>query len=638
MFALLRRRLLSLYLLAAISIGVALIGMAQSAWVNIGANLVPELERKTEAVAFSLKDRLIKALDLGIPFESIEGAEEYFGEVLQNNRELAFIALSGPDGTLFHAAGAEENRISDALDKVRPRKSRTESEAIWKDLSTDNPNGIGQIVSLPLMQSQILVGHLHLGVQAGHLEGQLAGTRLELFVLLIVAVIIAIETLRYVLLPRGMTSPAPANAPDVRSASGNRSAAIRFILPVRLITLLFMFGEQLSRPFLPVFAGKLMPAGASDSYSAVVAGVPISVFMLTVALAMPYLTGWTRRFGLRSSFLAGAYVAVIGLIGAAFCVSIWDLAFWRAITALGYALMYLACQNFILDNTTDAERVQGLAVFVGAIMVAELCAPGIGGMLADHIGERAVFAIGAGVMLLSAALGATVLSNTACSAGKSAETLGAGMALLRNLRFAILITTAAIPAKFALTAFLFYLVPVSLSSFAANYGEIGRVAMLYAIPSLLAAAWISRIAERMRMDGLLVALGGIVAGAGLIPMLFWPGPETVAIGVLALGLGHALSISSQLSLVSLVCEKEMALHGASSVFGFFRFVERLGAALGPLAAGILTAFFGPIETAGILGVFSFSCAIIFAVLFLVLGARPEIDFFPAAPEKRGGAS
>lgn len=636
--ALRRRPLLPFYLLAAITICIALIGMAQSARVSIDAHLLPVLERKTEAVAFSLKDRLLNALDLGIAFENIEGAEEYFEDVLHNNREMAFIALSGPDGMLFHVAGAPDNQISEALGKSRPRNNLAQSDASWRDPLGEDAAGNHQILSVPLMQNQHQIGILHLGVQRGHLESQLAGTQLSLFVLLVVAVVIAIETMRFVLTPRIQMSAAPTGTPDVRSASVSRSAAIQPILPIRLITFLFMFGEQLSRPFLPVFAGKLLPTDSSDSIAAILAGVPVSVFMLTVALSIPYLTGWTRRVGLRRSFLGGAFVAAIGLIGAAFCISIWDLVLWRAVTALGYALMYLACQNFILENTVDSVRPQGLAIFIGAIMVAELCAPGIGGMLADHMGERAVFSLGAVVMLLAAALGAAVFRNTACPAGKSAGILGIGMALMRNLRFAILILTAAIPAKFALTAFMFYIVPVSLSSFEANYGEIGRVAMLYALPSLLAVAFISRVAKRLQVDGLLVALGGIIAGAGFIPMLFWPGPVTVAIGVLALGAGHALSISSQLSLVALVCEREIVLHGASGVFGFFRFVERLGAALGPLAAGILTAFFGPIETAGILGVFTFACAVTFAVLFLVLGARPEIDFFPASPGNRGGTT
>lgn len=616
----------SLHLLAAATLCLALLALAQTARTGMTENLVPELEKTTRAVALSLQDRLIKALDLGIPFDAIEGAQEYFDEALENNPDLAFVALADREGALLHAAGWQDERIAGALGKLRPRLGQAESDVRWGDLPMDGSAGAGQIVASPLMRDGEPIGALYVGVQGGRLTEQIADAQKDIFALLIAAMLLASEILRGALARLAGTAPAPAAAVGGPASS---------LLPIRLVILLFMFGEQLSRPFMPAFAGKLLPAGASDAAAAILAGLPIAVFMLTVALALPFLTVRTQRFGPRRSFLGGALVAVAGLVGASVCDGFAELLFWRAVAAFGYAWMYLACQNFVLANSPGSARAEGLALFIGAIMVAEFCAPAIGGMLADTLGERPVFVIGAGFMLLSAALGLLVLRGRKSAAeAPAAEAPGVGMRLARNLRFAVLVLTAAIPAKFALTALLFYIVPVSLASFGADYGEIGRIAMLYALPSLLLFALLGRLTQRIEAAGMWVALGGIVAGAGFVPLVFWPGPTAVAFGTLALGVGQALSISSQLTLLAQICEKEIAQYGASKVFGIFRFAERLGAALGPLVAGILTAFFGPVEAASLIGVFAFASAVAFAALFLILGPRRETDYFPAASPGR----
>ncbi|MEI7432161.1 MAG: MFS transporter, partial [Betaproteobacteria bacterium] len=273
-------------------------------------------------------------------------------------------------------------------------------------------------------------------------------------------------------------------------------------------------------------------------------------------------------------------------------------------------------------------RSQGVATFVGAIMVSELCAPGIGGILADRLGERSVFAIGAGIMLLSALVGSSVLTRRVVPDRRRApRSQDLTLHAIRNPRFITLLLTAAIPAKFALTAFMFYIVPVGLASLDIPKAEIGRVAMLYAIPSVLAASLFARLADRMGCAGLMVGVGSMISGAGFLPLLFWPSETAIVIGVLALGLGHAMSISPQLALVTEICSEEISRSGGGGVLGIYRLVERIGAALGPVVAGALVAQLGPLEAAGMLGMISFVSGVTFSVAFLVVGVHPEKNLF-----------
>ena len=49
--------------------------------------------------------------------------------------------------------------------------------------------------------------------------------------------------------------------------------------------------------------------------------------------------------------------------------------------ALGYAMVFVAAQGYVLDRTGHDNRAQGFALFIGAIMVATVCGPSIGGIV-----------------------------------------------------------------------------------------------------------------------------------------------------------------------------------------------------------------------------------------------------------------
>ena len=189
--------------------------------------------------------------------------------------------------------------------------------------------------------------------------------------------------------------------------------------------------------------------------------------------------------------------------------------------------------------------------------------------------------------------------------------------------------TAVVPTKLALTSFMFFAVPVALAALGSDPAEIGRIAMLYAVPSLLSATAFARFADRHRVNGLMVATGLMLTGAGFLPVVFFPGKEAISFGVVALGIGQAMSISPQLALATELCRDTVARHGGGSVLGVYRLIERAGAALGALVAAGLAAWLGPVETLGVLGAALVACGVAFGVSFLVLGTRPEDDVLAA---------
>lgn len=409
------------------------------------------------------------------------------------------------------------------------------------------------------------------------------------------------------------------------------------VTAIRILTFLFMFAEMLSRPFLPLYAGSLpspdsafipIPAGMQAS-------LPISCFLLAVALAMPFAGHWSDRLGRRSSFVLGALMMVAGLLLTATLPDFYALLAARSLTGVAYAIMFMACQGFVIDQTRSGNRTQGMASFVSAIMVAEICAPAVGGILADRIGYPLVFISGALIALIAAAAAISILDNTAApagEAGKPAASLGQGLAsLAKNYRFIALSILTGIPAKLIYSGFLIYLVPTLVTELGGSKSEIGRYTMLYGLSALLLSPLFARLADRYHARNAhiaMVAAGGILTGLGLLPVLLLSNTWTILLGIACLGLGQAMSISAQLVLVSRLTSKEAQHHGPTATLGIFRLIERLGAAAGPAIAAALAAMLGSQQAMAAFGIFGLVSASLFGLLFAIAGVAP------AAPQKK----
>ena len=378
--------------------------------------------------------------------------------------------------------------------------------------------------------------------------------------------------------------------------SGGTELRLRNAMQIRIPLFVFMFAEELPRSFLPLFAAHLSPADAAISH-ALLFGLPITLFMLAGMIMVPVASGLAERFGTRRVFLAGIVPATIGYAGTFLAQGIYELIAWRVVSGVGYGLIFIAAQAWVADNTDMRHRAQGMTVFVGAAFAAAICGPSIGGILADRLGFEATFLISAGLaaisgMLVYAMLDGTARTRTAHRAafgGKEIRTL------LSDGRLFAVTVFAAIPGKLILTGFLFYLVPMYLSELGYRLSVIGWMITLYGVSTLACTSFAARFADRTGRHAAVVALGGVLAGLGCLASLSQNaigGPfNAVLVAILALGFGHALSLTSEIALVQNVARRRGGLHQASMISAY-RLAERAGMVLGPVVAGTLAASFG----------------------------------------------
>jgi MFS family permease len=627
--------------------------------------LVPETEQKAATVASSVRALLLKATSYGVPFASLYGVEQTFREVIDENPEFSYAALTDTEGRVLFNRGDEPTGARDYFRRPAVIAVGLDPSASWRNEQV----GKDYIVSLPIATDKP-VGMLHIVIDGKFVENVLLEVMLDVLVVLVVSLFFTLELLNFMAgarLASGLgefqqqvdrmragdfTATARIRANDeigrmlrridaaidhlnvryeflvgeldekMRSAAGARRESLkpaattlegikqrlRFgsarkesegdemnLNRIRAPLFAFILAEELTRSYLPNYVNQLLVVipGLSPQ---VVIGLPIMLFMLIVALGQPYLGSWSDRIGRRRAMLIGASIATVGFGATSIAVNLYDLLLWRSLCAIGYAMVFVAAQGYVLDRTGQHNRAQGFALFIGAIMVATVCGPSIGGILADNIGYRLSFAVSAAVAVISLIAIARLPSGEVRTQVSARPSRGPRMreitALLFNARFMTLTGLAAMPAKMILTGVCFYLVPLYIVSIGNTSAMAGRMLMVYAVMMVMIVPLSASLSDTSLRRDRYVSVGLIISGlSGLLLLL--SDSFLVLFGVVfLLGLGQALSIAAQSALVAEHCQEEIRIYGHDAVYGVYRLLERLGNAIGPLLASILVVFWG----------------------------------------------
>ncbi len=362
---------------------------------------------------------------------------------------------------------------------------------------------------------------------------------------------------------------------------------------VRAPLFMFILAEELTRSFLPGYVKHLLVPIPWLS-SEIVVGLPIALFMLIVAIGQPFLGVYTERVGHRKTMLIGAGIAAVGFVATMLAHSVLDLLLWRSLCAVGYAMVFVAGQAYVLDHATPGTRAKSFALFVGAIMAATVCGPSIGGILADNIGVRPTFAIAAVLAAASMLVIRSLPAGRHKVEGKlpvRLPSLAEMGALISNPRFMTVTALAAMPAKILLTGLCFYLIPLYVVQMGSTQAMAGRILMVYAVVMVVLGPLTASLATNKTRMYSLVGGGLIVSGLGGVAMLAGADVGWVFLAVILVGLGQSMSIAAQSALLSEHCAPEIAKLGEGVVYGVYRLLERLGNAAGPMIAALLAMHF-----------------------------------------------
>ncbi|MDR2300010.1 MAG: MFS transporter [Comamonas sp.] len=550
---------------SALLLGAALAWVGWQAGVVGRASIQPDQIAKAQAMARSSAALIARALEVGVPADALVGVKAHAAALHAQSPEIAELAFLTPGGRLLAGTAPAKDRL---------------------------------MVRAPVLtavgQGQQVVGEVVLALDPGVLTRRLQATLLDLAFLGAICLLMALELLALGLGTRGARALAVVDARrsrQMQSGTATQPWRTTGAATVRPALFLFMLAEELTRPFLPTWARALAPADGLLSPS-LLASLPLVVFLAVVALLQWPLTAWSERFGRRSGLVLGALLGAVGLALAAALPGYAALVAARLLGAVGFAMVFVSAQGAAIDGSASNDRARSLAQFVRAILVAGLCGPPLGGLVVDRWGAPAAFALAVCVALLAAAVAWRQMPAHSRGVPQPAAAVQgfSWSAMLRQPGLGTLLLGCALPAKLLLAALCFYLLPMYLQDMGYGSAVTGRLQTIYPLTMVLLVPLAARLADRWRRRGSFVVVGGVLAGASA--MLAWPldaDPMQLALILLGLGLGQALSITPQSALIADLARSLPTGQGAG-LLGLFRLTERGGSALGPaLGAWLLPA-------------------------------------------------
>jgi len=617
----------------------------------------PEMGREAAAIGAAAAAQIERAVALGVPPDRLQGLEPFLGGILAGRPMLDSITLDLP-GARTQVGTPRAGRAQDIAVPVRlgagaagtlhlgvnpQRLERSARDSKWDIavvllvalLATVEVLALlaDRTVSLPLRRVERLQGRIAAGdwaVRAQAVGGDAAGRYLARLNGVVRRMNerrrhvawLAGEVMREAPEARGPARAALARveAQGFAQAAGfdapvGREAPLRSPATARAPLFLYVLAEQLSTSFVPIYARSLDGGGW-----ALAAGLPVAVFAGVVALASPSGAGLVGQRGARGVLALGCVPAAAGYLLAAAAESIGVFMLARAVSAVGYALITIACQAYLVDAPGDTRgevgRGRSMAVFVMAAMTGALCGTAIGSVLADRVGYGGTFLVSAA---LSLAAGVLALRTMDGAAGRRAAVAGSGAwrAAMAHRGFRALVLCAAVPAKLVLTGFVFTLCPLVLLGLGDTQPEIGRQVMLYAGAMLLtvrAGAW---VADRVGAPAAAIAWAGAASGVALLLPLVLPLAVAVPVAIAVVGLAQGVASAPMLAVVPALCPALVARVGVAPLYGYLRVGERIGSIAGPLVAAGLAAAAGFTAAVAVLGAVS----LVSAGAYWVVGRR-----------------
>lgn len=661
-------------IVAALLLTMAVAFVSHSALRSFEAELRPELEREASVVGEIGARTLQRAIELGVPFGSLSGVDEYLVSLLTAQQGLSYVLLTDAVGQTIASAGGGVGSFSGLpAGTLSPQRGG----ALMRQL------GDSYDAALPILEDGRIVGWIHVGISRARLDSVLADMRWDVLIVLLVVLLATSEFLRFSLF-RTVSAPVDlVSRLQARLATGDwttraqdnivseagqvvrqlnvlvrrmndrwdrlrwmatqsdaalRAGAVldgvrqrlRFGLASvqdglgtgaasgRLPLFLFVFAEQLSTSFNPIYALEL--AGGQGGIMG--AALPIVAFVAAVALFTPLGGTVVARRGPRDAMLIGLVPAALGHVGAAFCTDLTTFAIARGICGAGYAVVTIACQVHLAQEAPKGRVARSLGGFTAAVMTGAVCGTAIGAVLADRVGFRMTLTLSMALVLVTALLVWRTFVAGGVTEQKPMGLWRSVRAAFAEPRFVLLLLFAAIPAKVLLGGFIFFLAPLELRELGLSQAAIGRNVMLYGLcmlPAIVFGAWLT---DRTGRGGLIITLAGVLNGFALLLPLWLEKDTALPLAIIGTGLAQGLASAPMLAIIPTL-SSILGPPNSAVMLSFLRLGERFGSVIGPPAAAALFALSSGQQTMLALGVISLATSVGYALSLTIRKRQQE---------------
>jgi len=560
----------------------------------------------TLMLAQGLQLDLQRVLGYGIAPDRLNGIEKPMSRLAASFPAIKELRLARPDGTILYRADAHGPR--------QPSIPSGNSEALERLPLTAGPD------APPVAVLQVVLNEA--AIAAGVRERMLDAATVAA-----VAMVVAIELL--LLSTLLMDRRRPPRQQDAPAGPANASHAGALVRPVMFG---FLFAMALPLSFLPLYARSLLAGEGAQQAASMLMAIPISVEMgcglLTVLLAgrLTDRRGWAFPVG------AGLALSVAGNLACAVAGSLTAFILARGMVGLGYGLVWMGLQGFVVIRSPAARRGANMALVVAGLFAGHLSGAAVGGMLMQQLGASVVFIVGA-VLLALPALGVFALlwphrrqqavggaEAAGCAAAPGPRSGTALRQLLGSRDYGMLLLACVVPFSIAQVGLLTYALPLYMEAHGGGTAGVGRILMLYGLCVIYVGPWMGRLADRSLHKKRWIVAGGLAGSAGLIALFFFSGVMPVTVAVVLLALASCLAGGAQTAyMLSL---RHVQAYGAGAATSIMRAADKFGQMLGPLVVGGLFAFMGTAAGLAVTGAVYLLATLAFMVCVPSAAPRP----------------
>jgi EmrB/QacA subfamily drug resistance transporter len=127
-----------------------------------------------------------------------------------------------------------------------------------------------------------------------------------------------------------------------------------------------------------------------------------TIYLLSSTVVAPLVGKLSDMYGRKLFLLSGLMIFVVASTGCGAAVNMPMLVFFRGLQGLGGGMIMACVMASLGDLFSPAERGKYMGFFTGAMAIAGLSGPSIGGLVTDLISWRATFYVNVPVVMLAA--------------------------------------------------------------------------------------------------------------------------------------------------------------------------------------------------------------------------------------------
>lgn len=508
-----------------------------------------------------LKEKIEFLLKKGLTIDRLFKVENMMHGMIDPSPEIQKMELLNKNNQLLYRADTAQEKNAIRTD-VTPKESTNGRHA-------DNPYH----VKTRIMKQNEIQGHLMTTISKTEVRSRIKSISLDSLTVLIISILFSFELLIIIFQMLNKTiQNTQIHYGDIRPAA-----------------FIFSFGIDICVSFLPLYIDQLhnpITWIPKDIFTA----LPISVEMLFEGVGIFMAGAWLDKRGWHEPFFCGIALTGIGLLHSWLAPDAVHLIVSRGTAGLGYGFVILSAQGFAISYSNADQKSHSLTQLYAGLYAGSICGGAAGAMIAEKLGFRSVFLVGA-LLLFSILIYVFIFMRNAIKKSRQdrmkapTESISP-LDLFRyctNRNILGLITLIIIPASISLIGFLYYCCPIYLNQHNVSQSNIGRVFMLHGICLVYIAPFISKFVDRSPNKRLFLMLSGLAAGIAFMAYYFFQSFFVTLFSAVMLGVAGSLMYAAQ---TPYILSMEMTQKiGEGRALSILSMASRIGQVAGPFIFG-----------------------------------------------------